>query len=459
MKSRWIVGALLALALALGIAWLSNASDSPGVTSSAPPVEAIASVPDARTSVESVSPLSSDERAVDPRVTAISTSDASSDTAAVVATAEFRGRVIRQSDSRPLTEFLLEIQDEPRARADQSIFATTDRFGQFIAPVPLAIGAVIVHLRDHIEQSRMGEPIVFAADAWPSREVEIALEPGATFFLDITPNHVAVSELEAEWLAERLPSSGDLYPIREGDPPWVRFSTRELGPDGHNRIRLQSRDFVWRGEADVRRGGGVEPEIVRVRLEPLASLRGTVLGAEGVPLEDAAVSVRMATGPDPRLRFAETNAEGEFSFPFLPPGRAEIGVALFGFETIEKQAVDLVAGESATRTISLQPLAYAGSIRVRVTSDTGDFDAPSWVALSMSSDGVEFEHVKYVTLDWSGAPGKRTATCEFKDLPLAKYRVVPMTTGEEGGPPVQWEPPRLEAFPPSVLEFRVRDAK
>jgi hypothetical protein len=116
-------------------------------------------------------------------------------------------------------------------------------------------------------------------------------------------------------------------------------------------------------------------------------------------------------------------------------------------------------GRSATfvgavqKPIAVQLAVEGGSIRVRVTSDTGNFD--SLFVMGLFADG---EVVKSLRVEWTGEPGRRLGTCEFKDLPAGSYHVTAVGPENKEGRSIEWEPRRVVTTPPSVVEFKVHDA-
>lgn len=458
MNSRWIGGAVAGLVLGVaGLWWMLR-----GVTVETPVTRDPAGdrlVIDAKSSLDEDRELASNELVANTRVVA---SQPSSDPAAfaspALSTSHFRGRVIEEAGSRPLPEFTLELRDA----TDRKVHATTDVDGRFIVPTVLAPGIVRVRPLDHPERKAAVRTLTFEPIAWESREVEIAVITGPTFRLSIAPKTVAARDLEARLILdrERNPTHVAFDPVREGNPPWVRLPENSWGRNGQHRLEVRSRDGLLFGAASVSRGFGVEPGLVRIDLEPRATIRGRVVTSDGIPLANVNVDLRLTSvAAEPKLPHAVmTEADGAFRFDLLPAGRAVLAASLYRFEPIDGLTVDLVAGQSTEQTIALRGLPSVGSIRTRVTSETGRFDQPSEISLSSFRDSERGEYVEAVKVEWTGEPGHRMGNCEFKDVPAGRYRVTAETASLWNELTPAWDPSSVETSPPSELTFVVRDS-
>lgn len=81
------------------------------------------------------------------------------------------------------------------------------------------------------------------------------------------------------------------------------------------------------------------------------SIFGKVVDPQGAPLPGATVTATSETGVK---RSAVTDANGEFSIPFLTPGRYDVEVRLEGFAPF-KAPVTLSLGQRITLNVTLQP--------------------------------------------------------------------------------------------------------
>ncbi|MCS7313012.1 MAG: TonB-dependent receptor, partial [Acidobacteria bacterium] len=81
------------------------------------------------------------------------------------------------------------------------------------------------------------------------------------------------------------------------------------------------------------------------------SIFGKVVDPQGAPLPGATVTATSETGVK---RSAVTDANGEFSIPFLTPGRYDVEVRLEGFAPF-KAPVTLSPGQRITLNVTLQP--------------------------------------------------------------------------------------------------------
>jgi hypothetical protein len=366
--------------------------------------------------------------------------------------------VIQRSDKGPLTEFVLELQDT----ADGKFLVTTDTNGSFAAPSPLKLGPVHVRVLDHPDRKAAVWTQTFETTEWESHEIELVIQPGPTFRLAITPAGIPVRELEARLVQDRdkaEPWKVYFDPIHEGDPPWVRFPSSSSGPHGEHQLEVRSRNGLWFGAANVTRGWGVEPGVVRIDLQPRAAIAGRVIDADGTALEAVSVKLRLSSMTEkspPREVF--TARDGSFQFDVLPVERATLSASQFRYEPVDGQPVELVAGQSTAQVLTMRRLPSGGSIRARVTSETGHYDASSSVTLSSLRNGMKGVVLETADIEWKDEGGRRTGFCEFKDVPDAKYRVTVLTRRELRELTPEVEPARVEAVPPAALDFLVRDS-
>lgn len=452
MNKLLLVGALLLIGV--GTLWLLTQGDSP---IGAPP-ETESSATDDSLAVVAQSAL---EPELPPQVTddevrtrASPPSETLRDTPS--ATADFRGRVIRRSDKSPLAEFALELRDE----TDRKLLVITDADGRFAAPSPLALGVVQARVLDHPDRTASVWTKEFARSEWESHEVELVFEPGPTFRLAIRPDNVPVRELVVRLIFDREPNPSRLEfdPIHEGTPPWVRLPGSSMGPNGNHRLEVRSRDGLLFGSAPVSRGWGIEPNVVRIDLESRAAIAGRVVETDGTRLAGASVKLRLAsTAPSAPPREAWTARDGAFQFGVLPVDRATLSASLFRYEPVDGQMVALAAGRSTAQLITMRRLLSAGSIRARVTSETGRFDSLSELALMSLADGNRGAVIESVQIEWVDESGRRVGHAELKDIPAGKYRVAGITHGDWNELRPEWTPARVEVSPPKELEFVVRD--
>lgn len=84
-----------------------------------------------------------------------------------------------------------------------------------------------------------------------------------------------------------------------------------------------------------------------------ATLNGTVLDSSGAVVPKAQVQVRnIETG---ELRDAVTQANGQFSIPFLPPGTYTATAEAPGFRKVVRENIILRAGQAFGIELTLQP--------------------------------------------------------------------------------------------------------
>lgn len=96
---------------------------------------------------------------------------------------------------------------------------------------------------------------------------------------------------------------------------------------------------------------------------PSSRLRGRVTDPAGAAVSGAAVRIaNVATGQE---TLAQTNLEGLYVFPSLPPGRYELEVSHEGFQTQRLQGVILNVSAAAVQDVRLEVSSVSSSVEVR----------------------------------------------------------------------------------------------
>ena len=114
-----------------------------------------------------------------------------------------------------------------------------------------------------------------------------------------------------------------------------------------------------------------------------ATLNGTVADPSGAVVPRAKVQVKnIETG---EMRLVETSAEGEFSAPFLPPGRYAATASAAGFKTVVRDNIILRQGQAFGISVVLEPGSVSES--VTVTGETPLLE-PGTVALDGLLDAM-----------------------------------------------------------------------
>src|SRR5580700_692457 len=96
---------------------------------------------------------------------------------------------------------------------------------------------------------------------------------------------------------------------------------------------------------------------------PTATVVGTVKDASGASIAGAAIGVRnVETG---EVRSAQSQIEGEFTVPNLPPGKYEVTIAKPGFHTLRETGLELEVDQAARLDAKLQIGALSEAVEVR----------------------------------------------------------------------------------------------
>src|SRR5271155_3011123 len=82
-----------------------------------------------------------------------------------------------------------------------------------------------------------------------------------------------------------------------------------------------------------------------VMAQAVGSLHGVVTDPSGAAVPKATVT---ATGPNSTMKVVETNTDGEYTIPGLPPGPYTVRVIATSFTLFEKAAVVVAAGARPT---------------------------------------------------------------------------------------------------------------
>ncbi len=108
------------------------------------------------------------------------------------------------------------------------------------------------------------------------------------------------------------------------------------------------------------------------------SLQGTIEDASGARIPAAVVVV---TDPLRGLRFQDkTDAQGNFTFGMLPPGRYDVSASAPGMATRTSHGVDLLVGGTSSVRLRLPPVAVVQTVTVTATptpieTQTGDISS------------------------------------------------------------------------------------
>ncbi|WP_420388327.1 DUF4382 domain-containing protein [Roseivirga sp.] len=112
-----------------------------------------------------------------------------------------------------------------------------------------------------------------------------------------------------------------------------------------------SRSFVLKGPADNPNGFNFRPTIKAANLSSVGSLKGTVSGNQGAPLNGAEVAVYAA---DTLNTTTFTNSAGEYAVLGLIPGDYEITYSFGELTPITKEGVEIVVANQTTVDVQFE---------------------------------------------------------------------------------------------------------
>lgn len=378
----------------------------------------------------------------------------------------------------PLPDFRLEFEVVGDAQVpDRRAQAVTDAQGEFRCEGPLAVARALVRFVDRAGRKRAPPPWTLELEDVRKGVLDLAVPCGPTYLLAASPREVDLAAVDVRLVARnprekgKGPNAGEWEPVRAGEKPWVRFAPVRSS-ENVERLEARSRDGLWWASAEARVASGLAPGVTLLSFEARAVLDGHVRDGEGHALAD--VDVRLdandAAG-SPVRRNARTDAEGHFRFEHLAPCAGRL-LASSLRHVPSATGVTLISGQETRCELVLAPLAVAGAIRVRVESESGQYDPPFSLRLTLEDDpaaaagGERFE--RRVPARWALEEGRKVARFEFPGLPAQSYRLQ-----VEKDDFLAWDPTRLSLRPPAedVLiriadgvpnagyAFRVRDAQ
>ncbi len=124
---------------------------------------------------------------------------------------------------------------------------------------------------------------------------------------------------------------------------------------------------------------------VAAQTNPTGTISGKVLDEQGLAIPGASVTVQ-----SPALqgtRTATTSANGDYIFPFLPPGEYTVSFELTGFATV-KQEVRVSLSQTVPLNATLTVSAQTETVTV-IGQAAGDFGQASTAATSYKQDFIE----------------------------------------------------------------------
>ncbi len=379
--------------------------------------------------------------------------------------APVRGRVVDEATGRPVPRYRLwfgqpgfdesqlETPSSLRVVSDgerlRGVETASDEQGRFATPALLEQGTVKVRLLEGSERREIDHLI----QAGEGAEHELSVALGPTYFFDldlpdgVEPWQLAVELVDAAapltrdgaraaetggWRTRPFdgpPSAAGVHglprgagsPVRtDGDPSWARLAPLDprdppvRGPAGYA-LLVRDADAFLSGLGYAGSVSGVQRERIKVRLEPMSALDGSVTAADGERVGGALVTLK-GGATDLSLACA-TGRSGSFQLR-APPGRYDLAVDSLRGRL--RQEVELGAGE--TRELSLQlPAAELMPVSGTIEATSGRLAFEPRLELRSAEDpGLRFPaHVKLLDT----GDGMR-GTFRFDRVPQGSYELL-----------------------------------
>lgn len=390
---------------------------------------------------------------------------------------KLHGTLKDENTNLPLPEFDLEFEVVGGGEGPNRKVATrTDAQGNFACADPILVARCVVHFLDRPGHKRVPPPWTVDIDDVRKTEVALVVPWGASYRLAFAPKEA----IDPAHVSVRLRTSGgrgpnasatEWEPVHVGDVPWVRFQPL-LGNMGKpDKLEARTQDGLWAGEAPASTATGLAPGVTLISFEPRAVLEGTVVDGDGHPLGDVEVVLDCRDSNEkPVKRSSHTVADGKYRFEQLPACMGELR-AVSVRHLPWSRGLTLLAGQAQQVEVKLAPLPIAGTLAVRVESESGSYTPPFSLSLALENDpvgaagGERFE--RHQSARWLDEGGRKVARFEFPDLPREAFQITIQKNDF-----FSWDPPRLSLQPPvdetrilirdgipnASLAFRVKDA-
>jgi|688.fasta_scaffold22145_7 hypothetical protein len=383
------------------------------------------------------------------------------------------GILIDSFDKRPLADFRLDFEVLGQEEKLPILRVTTDAQGKFSAPGSIPVARVLASFLDTEARKRNPPPWTLEPHML-GKPLSLSIATGPTFQFSVLPESVAeAGGIEARIRAGSTRTkdnhASEWLPLREGNPPWVRFGPIPVSCDKPERLEVRTRDGLWEASMPAPRVRGFEPEVQGITLEARARIEGRVLDSAGQPVDgmDLVLTGLMASGLS-FTRETKSDAEGRYRFAHLQGCQATIQTRSLRYEPWQK-SVPVVVGNSYPLDITVGMRRIAGPIRVRVESESGSYEPRFTLRLTAErpDDGSLREGSERSSVgQWKTVDGRQVAIVEFPELPVDTYRLnVEKQDWFQWEPSVQrLQPPRedariliLDSIPHSDLAVRAID--
>ncbi|MEM7310327.1 MAG: carboxypeptidase regulatory-like domain-containing protein [Planctomycetota bacterium] len=289
-----------------------------------------------------------------------------------------------------------------------------------------AAGAVELTLLGD-DAPREAAPLAFqafvAGEHLSSPDGSVAVDVGPTYRLDFE----SAPPVPAAQLALLLCGSDELTPgvpasLRESSRgPWVRFRGLQPADDPVSLCRLEARapGGRWRASAEVRSLVGRQAEVVVLRPDGEALVRGRVEDENGTAVSAALFLTPLDAEPTARgTRWTKSNEDGLFRFEFLPPDDYVLELVDQRFEPWRAE-LQAVPGEESEQNIVLSPASY-GTVSGTLRSRTGAYDRP----LSVVLERADGSFVQMLPIEaWEESAAGLSADFEFEGVRAGDYQL------------------------------------
>jgi hypothetical protein len=248
--------------------------------------------------------------------------------------------------------------------------------------------------------------------------------PGDEDREDSRAQHRMMQELENPLVAQFMGAGLDpadlglRVPIREVQPPWVRFGSAPMG-DHPDELTVQSSDGTWSGSAPIDSTLGVHPTVVVIELSRRGVLQGVVTNPSGKPVPSAWIELALARETDV-LRATGADASGGFTFGGLAPGAYRIVVPAERYREWSA-IVEVEAGSTKQVPIVLASAGDLGIVSGSTRSRTGRHRSKGGVLTLQSARDPTFFFVK--VLSYRREKEEYVAPFSFEDLPIGEYEL------------------------------------
>ena len=392
------------------------------------------------------------------------------------ATWPVRGVVLDRRTGEPVPDFALQLVQPGQELFELAV--QTDARGAFTTWSRFRRGEVRVFHDDASARESL-EGFATHVLGGPEDVLTIEVEVGPTYEVEpLAPERLAPVQWfaalrGADEAASAVLPEHELTALRnpreKGGFAWVRFFPRPYGELARPwRLELVSRDGRYRGSAEVQSVVGIQPGVVPVPIEVLASVRIEARDTRQRSVHAAWVRLERTEGTRVVRREHWSLPEGGLVLRALEPGPWSLEIDSYD-HALHRGEVRLVAGELTAHTALLEPLVGAGSVSGLVTSASGRLETSGEVALwPHEGSRANRRH----PLQWEGPPEQRVARFRFDDVPAGTYElawVAPECPFEVRPaarvlvtvptiPPVESEFHVLDDAPTLPVEFRALDA-